>query len=185
MAGITRADNRLGRDFDNPGAGMQGNITALYVTGCMLGSIICYFVGERFSRKTMMIVGGTIMSVGVAILGTLFTVAQLIGAELVYSTSLSKRVFTSKHPRCITIPPGDGEDFRGSNIILYRLRHQQLLVILSVAVPALFPGGGAFAVLLIVQVVGLPEPPRWLVAHDRHEEARSVSHLVVHHRSRT
>lgn len=42
-----------------------------------------------------------------------------------------------------------------------------------------------FAVLLIVQVVGLPETPRWLVAHDRHEEARSVSHLVVHHRSRT
>lgn len=31
-----------------------------------------------------------------------------------------------------------------------------------------------FAILLILQVVGLPETPRWLVQHDRHEEAREV-----------
>lgn len=31
-----------------------------------------------------------------------------------------------------------------------------------------------FAVCLILQVVGLPESPRWLVQHDRHEEARAV-----------
>lgn len=31
-----------------------------------------------------------------------------------------------------------------------------------------------FAVLLILQIIGLPETPRWLVAHDRHEEARAV-----------
>lgn len=31
-----------------------------------------------------------------------------------------------------------------------------------------------FAVFLILQIIGLPETPRWLVAHDRHEEARAV-----------
>lgn len=31
-----------------------------------------------------------------------------------------------------------------------------------------------FAVCLILQVIGLPETPRWLVQHDRHEEARQV-----------
>jgi MFS family permease len=31
-----------------------------------------------------------------------------------------------------------------------------------------------FAVCLILQIIGLPETPRWLVQHDRHEEARAV-----------
>jgi sugar porter (SP) family MFS transporter len=31
-----------------------------------------------------------------------------------------------------------------------------------------------FAVCLVFQVIGLPETPRWLVAHDRDEEARQV-----------
>ena len=31
-----------------------------------------------------------------------------------------------------------------------------------------------FAILLVLQIVGLPETPRWLAAHDRHEEARRV-----------
>ncbi|KAF9892070.1 hypothetical protein FE257_002476 [Aspergillus nanangensis] len=33
---------------------------------------------------------------------------------------------------------------------------------------------GVFAVCLILQIIGLPETPRWLVQHDRHEEARAV-----------
>jgi MFS family permease len=32
-----------------------------------------------------------------------------------------------------------------------------------------------FAVFLILQIIGLPETPRWLVAHDRYEEAREVT----------
>lgn len=31
-----------------------------------------------------------------------------------------------------------------------------------------------FAILLVLQVIGLPETPRWLVQHDRYEEARDV-----------
>lgn len=32
-----------------------------------------------------------------------------------------------------------------------------------------------FAVCLVLQIIGLPETPRWLVAHDRYEEARAVT----------
>ena len=31
-----------------------------------------------------------------------------------------------------------------------------------------------FAIFLVLQVIGLPETPRWLCLHDRHEEARAV-----------
>lgn len=31
-----------------------------------------------------------------------------------------------------------------------------------------------FAICPVLQIVGLPETPRWLVQHDRHEEAREV-----------
>ena len=39
-----------------------------------------------------------------------------------------------------------------------------------------FPLGfqAVFAVFLILQIVGLPKTPRWLMQHDRHEEARQV-----------
>jgi MFS family permease len=83
MAGIIGAENRFGRDFNNPDADMQGNITALYDIGCVIGSIVCYFVGERFGRRTMLINGGGIMIVGAIILTTSESVAQLIVGRIV------------------------------------------------------------------------------------------------------
>ena len=83
MAGIIGANNRFGRDFNHPDADMQGNITALYDIGCVFGSILCYFVGERHGRRTMLWIGGAIMIVGAAILGSSTTIAQLIVGRIV------------------------------------------------------------------------------------------------------
>lgn len=38
-----------------------------------------------------------------------------------------------------------------------------------------------FAVCLVLQIVGLPETPRWLVAHDRYEEAHAVTAALEDH----
>lgn len=57
---------------------MQGNITALYDIGCVVGSIITYYVGERLGRRTMLMSGGAIMIIGAIILATSETIAQLI-----------------------------------------------------------------------------------------------------------
>lgn len=83
MAGIIGAENRFGRDFNNPDADMQGNITALYDIGCVVGSIAAYFVAERLGRRTMLIAGGTIMIIGTAILASSFTVGQLIAGRII------------------------------------------------------------------------------------------------------
>lgn len=83
MSGLVGADNRFGRDFNNPDANMQGNITALYDIGCVIGSIVSYFIGERMGRPTMLMLGGFIMVIGTIILATSNTVAQLIVGRIV------------------------------------------------------------------------------------------------------
>ncbi|EMR70383.1 hypothetical protein MGN70_005107 [Eutypa lata] len=182
MAGIIGADNRFGRDFGSPDPAMQGNITALYDIGCVVGSIVCYFIGERFGRRTMLMLGGAIMIVGTAVLASSYTVGQLIAGRII--TGIGNGMNSS------TAPVYQGEcspaRIRGALLTL-----QGTVTILGVVIaywadygtsfyessfqwrfPLAFQA--VFAVLLVLQVVGLPETPRWLVAHDRHEEARRV-----------
>lgn len=83
MSGIVGANNRFGRDFKNPDTAMQGNITALYDIGCVVGSIACYFIGERYGRRAMLMTGGAIMVIGTAILASSYTVAQLIAGRII------------------------------------------------------------------------------------------------------
>jgi MFS family permease len=83
MAGIIGADNQFARDFNYPDAAMRGNITALYDIGCVVGSIITYFVGERFGRRTMLMMGGSIMVIGTAILASSYTIPQLLAGRII------------------------------------------------------------------------------------------------------
>lgn len=182
MAGIIGADNRFERDFGSPDPAMQGNITALYDIGCVVGSIVCYFIGERFGRRTMLMLGGAIMILGTAVLASSYTVGQLIAGRII--TGIGNGMNSS------TAPVYQGEcspaRIRGALLTL-----QGTVTILGVVIaywadygtsfyessfqwrfPLAFQA--VFAVLLVLQVVGLPETPRWLVAHDRHEEARRV-----------
>lgn len=78
MSGIIGANNRFAADFNNPDPAMQGDITGLYDIGCVFGSILVYFIGERFGRRTMLIAGGAIMIIGAAILASSYTIAQLL-----------------------------------------------------------------------------------------------------------
>lgn len=79
---------------------MQDNITALYDLNCVLGSIICYFVGERFGRRTILMAGGSIMVVGIIILGSLYSVAHLIDGRVV--TGVSNGTESSTAPVYLT-----------------------------------------------------------------------------------
>ncbi|CAM1510939.1 Fc.00g084520.m01.CDS01 [Cosmosporella sp. VM-42] len=182
MAGIIGADNRFGRDFNSPDADMQGNITALYDIGCVLGSILCYFIGEHYGRRTILMTGGTIMIIGTAILASSTTIAQLIVGRIV--TGIGNGMNSSTAP--IYQSECSPAAIRGALLTL-----QGTVTILGVVISYWmdygtsftdsslqwrFPLGfqAIFAVLLVLQVVGLPETPRWLVQHERYEEAREV-----------
>ncbi|GIK05814.1 hypothetical protein Aspvir_009927 [Aspergillus viridinutans] len=151
MSGIIGAQNRFGRDFNNPDAAMQGDITALYDISCVVGSIVCYFIGERFGRRTILMAGGALMVLGtctrvnarrrgsggalLTLQGTVTILGVVIAYWMDYGTSFTESSFQWRFP----------------------LSFQSV-----------------FAPCLILQVIGLPETPRWLVQHDRHEEARAV-----------
>lgn len=207
MAGIIGAENRFGRDFNNPDAAMQGNITALYDIGCVVGSIVCYFIGERYGRRTMLIAGGSIMIIGTIILASSYTVAQLIAGRII--TGIGNGMNSSTAP--VYQSECSPAAYRGALLTL-----QGTVTILGVVIAYWYGSRGTlrrcvcssissepilmtcrmdygtsftesslqwrfplafqavFAVMLILQVIGLPETPRWLVQHDRHEEARAV-----------
>ncbi|KAF3019706.1 hypothetical protein E8E14_007612 [Neopestalotiopsis sp. 37M] len=161
---------------------MQGNITALYDIGCVFGSIICYFVGERLGRRTMLMLGGFIMIIGSAILGSSYTIAQLIAGRII--TGVGNGMNSSTAP--VYQSECSPARIRGALLTL-----QGTVTILGVVIAYWTDYGTAayvtsfqwrfplafqavFAICLILQIIGLPETPRWLVAHDQHDEARSV-----------
>ncbi|BCR90202.1 sugar porter family MFS transporter [Aspergillus chevalieri] len=176
------ANNRFGRDFNNPDTAMQGNITALYDIGCVVGSIACYFIGERYGRRAMLMTGGAIMVIGTAILASSYTVAQLIAGRIITGVGNGMNSSTAPVYQSECAPAST----RGALLTL-----QGTVTILGVVIAYWMDYGtsftessfqwrfplafqAVFAVCLILQVIGLPETPRWLVQHDRHEEARQV-----------
>lgn len=182
MSGIIGADNAFARQFNHPGPSMQGNITALYDIGCVVGSIICYFVGETFGRRTMLMTGGAIMIVGAAILASSNTIAQLIVGRIV--TGIGNGMNSSTAP--VYLSECSPASIRGALLTL-----QGTVTILGVVIAYWLDFGtnyssssfqwrlplafqAIFAILLVLQIVGLPETPRWLVQHDRYDEARQV-----------
>ncbi|KAI5362775.1 putative major facilitator, sugar transporter, major facilitator superfamily [Septoria linicola] len=67
MAGLIGADNPFGTYFNSPDANI----------------IICYFVGEKFGRRAMLMARGSIMIIGAIILGTSINVAMLIAGRII------------------------------------------------------------------------------------------------------
>ncbi|KAL1584634.1 hypothetical protein WHR41_06928 [Cladosporium halotolerans] len=175
MSGLIGADNQFGRDFNNPDANTQGIITSIYDIGCAIGCLFCFVYGERFGRKRMIIAGGTTMIVGTVLLGSATTLAQLLVGRVV--TGIGNG-FNSA-----TIPVYQSEmskpEIRGTLLCA-----QGTLTILGLCIAywldygMSFVDGPAqwrfpisfqafFAICLVIQVLPLPETPRWLIEHGR------------------
>ncbi|KIX02623.1 uncharacterized protein Z518_08565 [Rhinocladiella mackenziei CBS 650.93] len=182
MGGIIGANNKFGVDFNHPDADMQGNITALYDIGCVVGSIITYFIGERMGRRTLLILGGSIMIIGTAILASSYTIAQLIVGRIV--TGIGNGMNSSTAPVYLSeCSPASHRGllntFQGTVTILGVVISYWLDYGLNFSDSSIqwrFPLAfqAVFAIFLVLQVIGLPETPRWLVQHDRFEDARTT-----------
>ncbi|KAF6795453.1 sugar transporter [Colletotrichum sojae] len=187
MSGIIGADNRFARDFNYPDVAMEGNITSLYNIGCVTGSIFSYFMGERLGRRRMLMGGASMMIIGAVLLGASYNIAALLTGRII--TGIGSGMNSSTAP--VYVSECAAATNRGA-----LLTFQGTVTILGVVIAYWTDYGTAFydssfqwrfslafqcffAVFIILQVVGLPETPRWLIARDRYEEGRSVISAIL------
>ncbi|KAM7199420.1 General substrate transporter [Rhypophila sp. PSN 637] len=182
MSGIIGANNAFRRDFSHPNPDMLGNITAIFDIGCVLGSLLCYFIGDKLGRRRMLMLGETVMVLGAVIHASSYSIAQLLVDRVV--AGVGTGINSSTAPAFLSeCAPAS---IRGGLLTLQGTVTNLGVVIAFWTAYATssydssfqwrFPLAfqSVFAVLLVFQIIGLPESPRWLVGHDRSIEAGPV-----------
>lgn len=165
---------------------MQGFTTAIYEIGCLFGAMFILGFGDRLGRRRAIVLGGLVMLVGVIIQITSMRhsnpFAQFIVGRVIMG--VGNGVNTS------TIPTYQAECSRTTN--------RGLLICIEGGVIAFgtcvaywidygasygpddftwrFPIAFQiiFALIISIPMYFLPESPRWLLTHERYEEAEIV-----------
>ncbi|CAK7235884.1 hypothetical protein SCUCBS95973_009419 [Sporothrix curviconia] len=187
MSGLLTGDAFVAQfpriDTNNGGSSsLQGTVVAIYEIGCFFGAIFVLLFGEHLGRRKCMLLGCLVLSVGAALQASSYGIPQLIVGRIV--AGLGNGLNTA------TIPVWHSE------LMLAHDRGRGLAVELAINIfgvmlaywvdygmsftkgPEQFRFPLAFQILFalvtFVGVLVLPESPRWLIAHDRHDEARTV-----------
>ncbi|TVY51039.1 Sugar transporter STL1 [Lachnellula cervina] len=161
---------------------LQGTVVAIYEIGCFFGAILCFMFGERLGRRKSILIGSFILAIGAALQASAYSIPQLIVGRIV--AGFGNGMNTS------TIPVWHAELMKAHK------RGKGLAVELAINIfgvmTAYWVDYGMsyvssqaqfrfplalqilFAVLTVMGIIVLPESPRWLIAHDKHEEARHI-----------
>ncbi|KAI0882058.1 general substrate transporter [Annulohypoxylon maeteangense] len=167
-------------------ATMQGLVTAIYEIGCLIGAMFILAVGDVLGRRKAMIIGGAIMIIGATIQVTSFPghapLAQFIIGRVV--TGVGNGINTS------TIPTYQAECSKTSNRGLLICIEGGIIAFgtviaywidygcsygsedLSWRFPIAFQT--IFGFVVCICMIFLPESPRWLLTHERYEDAERV-----------
>ncbi|KUI63540.1 Sugar transporter STL1 [Cytospora mali] len=165
---------------------MQGFTTAIYEIGCLIGAMFILGVGDLLGRRRAIIIGGAIMAVGVIIQITSMwnstPFAQFIVGRIVMG--VGNGINTS------TIPTYQAECSRTTNRGLL-ICIEGGVIAFGTCVAYWIDYGASFgpadltwrfpiafqiifALVISIPMFFLPESPRWLLTHERYEEAEIV-----------
>ncbi|KAF2108388.1 general substrate transporter [Lophiotrema nucula] len=173
--------------FHNPQGSLKGIIAAAYSLGAILSLPIIPWVDDKIGRRGSIFFGSTIMVIGAIIQGLSNHVAMYIVARLILGFGI---------PPCIVAGSSlIGElGYPKERPILTSLFNVSYFVGQVIAAGIVFGTNNiksnwawripsllqlAPSVLQMAFVLFLPESPRWLVSHDRIEEAEAI--LVKYH----
>ncbi|PPJ59199.1 hypothetical protein CBER1_03038 [Cercospora berteroae] len=169
-------------DTGTGSSSLQGTVVAIYEIGCFFGSIFCLLFGEKLGRRNCIWLGCFVLSIGAALQAASYGIPQMIVGRIV--AGLGNGINTS------TIPVWHSElmkaEKRGKGLSI-----ELAINIFGVATAYWVDYGMSFVenesqfrfplalqiLFALVTAAGLfacPESPRWLIAHDRFEEARDV-----------
>ncbi|KAJ5572450.1 hypothetical protein N7450_009434 [Penicillium hetheringtonii] len=157
-------------------------VTAIYDVGCFLGAIFAFTIGEKLGRKKTILVGTTIMAVGAILQAASFSLAQMFVGRIV--SGIGNGVNTATAPVWQT--ETSQIKWRGKLVILEMMMNIAGYAFVNWVNYGLSFAGGAiawrlplalqfiFLVILWSTTPWLPESPRWLMAHEKEEEAVEV-----------
>ncbi|KAJ5618579.1 Sugar transporter STL1 [Penicillium herquei] len=165
---------------------MQALITAVYEAGCLFGAMFALFTADWFGRRRMVMLGGTIMIIGVIIQVTSFVghipLLQFMFGRVI--TGIGNGMNTS------TIPTYQAECSRTSNRGLLICIEGGIIAIgtaiaywinfgASYGPPALtwrFPIAFqiVFGIIIVVGMYFLPDSPRYLISRGKVHEGEYV-----------
>ncbi|WVR08726.1 hypothetical protein IAU60_005784 [Kwoniella sp. DSM 27419] len=173
---------------------VQGSVTSCYEVGCFFGALFAFFAGERFGRRKMMLLGAFVMIIGTIISVTAFGPGDTSGRGNVggFVQFIVGRVITGlgNGANTATIPSWVAETSKAHNrgflicmeastvavgtVIAYWIDFGLSFVDSSVSWRFPIAMQILFALILVGGVLVLPESPRWLINHGRHEEGHRV-----------
>ncbi|THW12723.1 general substrate transporter [Aureobasidium pullulans] len=157
-------------------------VAAIYDVGCFMGAIIAFTVGERLGRKKTIILGTAIMSIGVILKTSSFSLPQMfVGRDIL---GIGNGINTATAPiwQTETAPAR----LRGKLVILEMMTNVGGFMIVNwINYGLSFVAGSIqwrlplalqfiFIFVLFATVPWLPESPRWLIAHGYKVEAIQI-----------
>ncbi|OAK96880.1 putative Myo-inositol transporter 1 [Phaeosphaeriaceae sp. SRC1lsM3a] len=168
--------------FDHPSPGLEGIIVSIYNLGCFSGCILAFIFCEKTGRRLAMWIAMGFIIIGAALQTSAFSVPHIMVARFI--TGIGTGIETSTVPmyqselceankrgRLVASEPL----FVGVGIeIAYWFDYGMSFTSGSIAWRLPIACQIVFAVAVIILVFALPESPRYLYKHGRHEEALQI-----------
>ncbi|KAI4729371.1 general substrate transporter [Aureobasidium sp. EXF-10728] len=157
-------------------------LAAIYDVGCFIGAIIAFTIGERLGRKKTIMLGTAIMSVGVILKTSSFSLAQMFVGRVILGIGNGINTATAPIWQTETAPA----KLRGKLVILEMMTNVGGFMIVNwINYGLSFVEGSVqwrlplalqfiFIFVLFATIPWLPESPRWLIAHDKEREAIQI-----------
>lgn len=166
----------------DPSPTLTGLVTGLYDIGCAIGAIAAFIWGERIGRKRSIVIANVIVIIGATIQTACYSYGQMAGGRIIAGIGVGLSTVAVPILQSETLPSHN----RGALLVV-----QSALIIIGVAIASWlcfatlhansslqwrFPIACQilFSLLVLCCCPFLPETPRWLAKHGKHEEARHV-----------
>lgn len=161
----------------------QGLINGLFCAGASLGAVLSPWVADTFGRRTCMF-AAALVTLGSTLQASATTIAILQGARFVSGMGIGSLSMCAP----VYIAELTPEHARGELSTLFQFGASFGLLTASIANLGLrywvqgwrisYGGNLLFTVILLISLLFMPESPRWLVAHNREEEARVALNMT-------